>query len=199
MGPDSFPKKLVLRDGSTVTLLPLKPRDMEDLLAFYRGLSPEDRLVLRDDVTSPEWAERFHDRLKTGEVISLIARSGGKIVAEATLYRSFFGWTRHVGELRIATAGAARRKGLGTALAGTLVKLATDLSIEKIVIHIVDTQLGARRTFEKLGFHKEASLPRHIMDLDGNKHDMIIMANDVSAIWAAMEVIDLETPIRSID
>ena len=72
-------------------------------------------------------------------------------------------------------------------MASTLVKIATDLGIEKIVVNMVENQLGARRTFEKLGFQKEAVLPRHVKDVSGVKRDLIVMANDVSQIWAAME------------
>lgn len=195
MGPESFPRSLSLRDGTVVTLQPLKPGDMADLQAFYRNLPEEERLVLKDDVTTPEWAVRFMQRLGTGEVISLVAVKDGHIVGEGTLYRTFAGWTRHVGELRLACHRDLRRKGLGTLLASTLVKLATDLGIEKIIVQVVENQLGARKTFEKLGFHKEAVLPHHVMDLAGIKRDLLIMANDVSLIWAAMEAINQDTPL----
>ena len=132
---------------------------------------------------------RFQQRLETGEVVSLIAVHKGELVGEATLYRTFHGWTRHVGEIRIACRSDYRRKGLGTALAGTLVGIATDLGIEKIIVQVVENQLGARRTFEKLGFHKEAVLPHHVMDLGDVKRDLIVMANDVTQIWAALEAI----------
>jgi RimJ/RimL family protein N-acetyltransferase len=92
-----------------------------------------------------------------------------------------------VGEIRVAVGCAHRRKGLGTALAAALVNIATDLGIEKIIVQVVDNQLAARRTFEKLGFHREAVLPHHVMDIAGMKRDLIVLANDVSLIWAAME------------
>jgi RimJ/RimL family protein N-acetyltransferase len=187
MALDSFPASITLRDGTAVTLTPLQPTCTNALLAFYRHLPEEDRLVLKDDVTTAEWAEGFLKRVETKEVISLVAKSGAKVVAEATLYRALRGWTRHVGEIRVTVAKAFRRKGLATALAASLVKVATDLGIEKIIVQVVDNQLGARRTFEKLGFHKEAVLPHHVMDNAGMKRDLIVLANDVSQIWAAME------------
>lgn len=199
MGPESFPQNFTLRDGSVVMLAPLKPGDMPELQAFYRALPEEERMVLKDDVTTAEWARRFQVRLETGEVISLIATAGETVVGEGTLYRTFHGWTRHVGELRVACHRNYRRKGLGTALAASLVKIATDLGIEKIIVQVVENQLGARRTFEKLGFHKDAVLPHHVMDLAGIKRDLIVMANDVSLIWAAMEAINQDTPLHMGD
>jgi RimJ/RimL family protein N-acetyltransferase len=187
MALDTFPATVALRDGRSVVLTPMQPSCSGALLAFYRALPEEDRLVLRDDVTTTDWAESFMRRVESKEVISLVAKAGGKVVGEATLYRSLRGWTRHVGEIRVAVAPAFRRKGLATALASAQVKIATDLGIEKIIVQVVDNQVGARRTFEKLGFHKDAVLPHHVMDVAGTKRDLIVLANDVSQIWAAME------------
>ena len=66
---------------------------------------------------------------------------------------------------------------------------ATDLGIEKIMAQVVEKQAAARRIFQKLGFHQEAVLPRHIQDLSGAKRDLFLLANDVSQIWAAMEAL----------
>jgi RimJ/RimL family protein N-acetyltransferase len=144
-------------------------------------------MVLKDDVMTDGWAERFLARVERKEVVSLVARKGRVVVGEATLYLTLHGWTRHVGEIRVAVDRAERRKGLGTELAEALVKAATDLGIEKIIVQVVENQVAARRTFEKLGFHKDAVLPHHVMDTAGIKRDLLIMANDVSQIWAAME------------
>jgi RimJ/RimL family protein N-acetyltransferase len=187
MALDSFPADVILRDDSTVSVTPLQAADSGGLLAFYRGLPEEDRLVLRDDVTTADWAAGFLRKVETREVISLVAKAGGKVVGEASLYRTMHGWTRHVGEIRVAVTPAFRRKGLATALASGLVGIATDLGIEKIIVQVVDNQTAARRTFEKLGFHREATLPHHVMDIVGTKRDLIVLANDVSQIWAAME------------
>jgi len=187
MGSEEYPQTVALRDETEVTILPLQPCDLEELQAFYLALPEEERMVFRFDINSPEWGAHHRRYLESGEVISLIARRGDDLVAEATLTRSLRGWSRHVGEIRIACHESVRRQGLGTTLAGDLVKIATELGIEKIVAHVVETQVGARRTFEKLGFRKDAVLTKHVMDLHGAKRDLIILANDVTFIWAAME------------
>ena len=187
MALDSFPATVALRDGANVTITPLQPACTSSLLAFYRHLPEEDRQVLRDDVTTSDWAEGFMRKVESKEVLSLVAKTGGKVVGEASLYRTLRGWTRHVGEIRVTVAATHRRKGLATALCSALVKIATDLGIEKIIVQVVDNQVGARRIFEKLGFHKEAVLSHHVMDIAGIKRDLIVLANDVSQIWAAME------------
>jgi len=41
---------------------------------------------------------------------------------------------------------------------------------------MVDSQVAAKRTFEKLGFHKEAELPGHVTDIHGKRRDLLIYA-----------------------
>jgi L-amino acid N-acyltransferase YncA len=187
MGLEGFPKQVTLKDGSHVRLVPLERTDSKALLDFYRAMPEEDRQVLKDDVTTHDWADRFLDKVERREIVSLIAKHGQKVLGEASLYRTLHGWSRHVGQLRLSVCRSHRRKHLGTELAKALVQIATDLGIEKIVVEVVENQVGARLTFEKLGFHKEAVLARHVMDLVGQKRDLLILSNDVSQIWAAME------------
>ena len=165
---EGFPRTIHLRDGLTLSVRPTTQGDEAALLAFYRELPQEDRLFLKDDVTTQSWAERFIRRIERGEATSLIAELGGTVLAEATLYRATHGWSTHVGELRVAVARTHRRKGLATALAGMLVKLATDRGVDKIIVEVVENQVAALRTFEKLGFHKEAVLRDHVKDRSGH-------------------------------
>jgi L-amino acid N-acyltransferase YncA len=184
---EGFPQHLTLRDGAAVVIRPLDATDAPAVLKFYRSLPEEDRLFLRDDVTKPEWLRRFVGRVESGEVVSLIAERDGKVVGEATLYRALHGWTVHVAELRLAVAPTMRRSGLGTALAHELVRLATRMGVEKMMIQVVENQVGARKMFRKLGFKQEAVLRGHVKDIHGMKRDLIVGANDISHIWDAME------------
>jgi len=187
MNLDDFPQHLTLKDGTEVQFSILRSEEGEALHDFYRALPEEDRLVLKDDVRMNGWAERFLSRVAEGSIVCLIAKVNGEIVAEGSLYRTFHGWTRHVGELRLTVGTALRKHGVGLHIATSLVRIATELGIEKIIVQVVENQVAARRIFQRLGFHKEATLPRHVMDLAGMKRDLIIMANEVSQIWAAME------------
>ena len=189
MAPTNLPRTFVLHDGRSIELHLLEVSDCLALVEFYRSLPEQDRQVLKDDVTTKEWADRFLRRVATKEVLCLVAKEGDKVVGEGSLYRNLHGWMKHVGEIRLTTARTHRRQGLGLAMARDLVKLATDLGVEKIIVNMVENQLGTRRTFEKLGFQKEAVLPRHVQDISGIKRDLIVMANDVSQIWAAMEAL----------
>ena len=191
---EGFPRSLTLRDGTPLTVRPVRRGDQPALLTFYRELPQEDRLFLKDDVTTESWADRFIRRIERGEALSLVAEEDGAILAEATLYRPRHGWSAHVGELRVAVARAHRRKGLATALSGMLVKLATDQGADKLIVEVVENQVAALRTFAKLGFQQEAVLRGHVKDIRGGRRDLLILANDVSHIWAAMEALVADTP-----
>ncbi len=176
-----------LKNGKGATLSLATASDGPALLSFYRAMPEEDRLVLKEDVTTADWLERFLLKLSRGEAISVVGKVGGEIRGEATLHRTFHGWSRHVGEIRLNVDRAIRGQGLGLELARHIVKRAIDAGIDKIVAHMVESQAAAKRTFEKLGFHKEAELPGHVTDIHGKRRDLLIYANDVSHIWSAME------------
>lgn len=189
MDRDGFPRVAKLKDGSSVEISLASVADGSALLDFYRSLSDEDRLVLTDDVTTPDWLARFLAKLDSGAATSLVARADGHICGEATLHRNLHGWSRHVGEIRLNVARDRRGKGVGYALAAGVVKLAIDMGLEKMVAYFVASQVAARKTFERLGFRKEAELARQVTDIRGIKRDLFIYANDVSHIWAAMEAL----------
>jgi L-amino acid N-acyltransferase YncA len=194
MAPQGYPHTLALRDGTKIQIAILKQEEGKALHAFYRALPEEDRMVLKEDVRLAAWSERFLAKVAEGSIICLVATVEGEVVAEGSLYRTFHGWTRHVGEVRLTVGPAWRRKGLGRALATGLVKIATDLGIEKIIARVVENQVAAFHIFQRLGFMKEAVLHRHVTDLSGTKRDLLILANDVSQIWSTMEamVMDFE-------
>lgn len=189
MALEGFPKKTNLRDGSQVILRPVNFEDAEGLLLLYRGLPEEDRLVLRDDVTRPEWSERFLTKVALGDVLSIVAEEEGRLVGEASLYRQRHGWTAHVGELRVNVDRAHRRMGLGFVLARELVNLARGLRLEKLLAQMVETQVAARQVFERLGFVQEAVLKGHVKDAGGLKRDLHLLSSDTSRTWETMEAL----------
>lgn len=183
----AYPIKTKLRDGSEVQVRAMDAKDGPAVLEFFRKLPEEDRLFLRDDVTRPEWLDRFVRQIDYQTMLPLVAEDKTGIIGNATLYRPLYGWSVHVGEMRVAVAREYQHKGLGTVLAHELVKLALDAGLEKMVVSVVENQVAAKRAFEKLGFHSEAVLKGHVKDIHGSKRDLLVMSNDVSDIWESME------------
>ncbi|MBD3265852.1 GNAT family N-acetyltransferase, partial [bacterium] len=109
-----------------------------------------------------------------------------------------FGWTRHVGDIRILTDPNYREIGLGTALAKEIFFLAVHLKLQIVTAHMMEDQQGARRVFQRFGFEEEAILKNHVLDLDGQKHNMVIMSQSIPEIWEQIQdIIDESVKIKS--
>jgi L-amino acid N-acyltransferase YncA len=191
---EGFPLHHTLKDGREVTIRLTETSDGPALLEFFRSLPEQDRLYLKDDVTKKEFIERFLSGIDYETMASMVVEQKGKIVAEATLYRTRYGWMAHVGEIRVIVGRLYQHKGLGTELARQLVRMALALGLDKMLVQIPTTQPSARRAFEKLGFHQEAVLIKHVKDIRGRHHDLTIMCNDVSELWESLENMTAEMP-----
>lgn len=180
---DEYPKEVTLRDGSKVTLRPAVREDEEALYQFFVGMSNEDRLYLRDNVQDREIIRGWMENLDYEKVLPIVAIDGDAIVADATLHRNPHGWMKHVGEIRMSVAGSHRGRGLARIIAAEIFQQAVGLGLDKLVAEMLTIQRNAQRVFTRLGFKEEAILKDHGMDTTGKKHDLIIMSNDVTALW----------------
>ena len=187
-----YPKKKKLKNGTVVTLRPMKKEDEKALFEFFNRLRPEDRLFLKDDVTDPNVIHSWAENLDFEKIIPVLAFDGDKVVGDATLHRPTHGWSQHVGEIRMVTDPDYRHQGLGLVLAKEIFLLAQFLGIEKVTAEMMDTQEGAIRVFESIGFQKEAELKDHVKDLQGRKHNLLIMSQDISKLWERMDQMLLE-------
>jgi L-amino acid N-acyltransferase YncA len=197
MKPTGFPKNITLKNGDTATIRLQEVHDAEALLAFYRSLPEEDRIFLDDDCTTRAWVDRFIRRSDFDKIIPLVAEAGGKILGHAWLIRTHYGWMAHVGQLRLAIARSCQRHGLGSAMVRELIRIANELGLEKMTVRMMDNQHGAIRAFERIGFRKNAEFPGLIKDVLGRKRNLVIMANDISQIWNAMETLVADIPPRA--
>lgn len=188
MWPEASNKTL-LRGGKEVTIRPMTAADAEALHRFFLALPEEDRLFLEDDVTKPAFVQQLLSEQEAGRAFPMVAEGGGEIVGYGVLYRPLFGWSTHVGRVRMAVARSFQRQGLGTAILRELVRKAQGLALDKLVAEVVEDQVEALRAFERLGFHREATLADHVRDLSGKKRDLVIFANDVAHIWEHMEAL----------
>lgn len=182
-----FPKQISLRDQSVVTLRPMVPEDKQGLLAFFRRLPPEDRQFLKDDVTRPEIIDGWARDLNYDRVLPILAEWEGRIVGDATLHRQAYGWMRHVGEIRVVTDAYLRRRGLASAMAREIFYVALQVGLDKMIAEMVADQVAAIKVFEKLGFQQEARLANHVVDLQGRKHDLVILTTDIPALMQKMQ------------
>jgi len=186
MAPE-YPKEVKVRDGSTIVLKPFEKKDKDALFLFFQKLPEEDRLFLKDNVTDPAVVERWAVELNYDKVFPLLAWRGNEVVADATLHKNTGGWMKHVGTIRAVIARDFQRLGLGSILANELFLHALKCGLEKIVAEMMETQQGAKKVFEKLGFRQEAVFHGHVRDQIGVRHDLLVLTKDLEDFWANIQ------------
>ena len=182
-----YPKEVKVKDGSTIVLKPFEKKDKDALFLFFQKLPEEDRLFLKDNVTDPAVVERWAVELNYDKVFPLLAWRGNEVVADATLHKNTGGWMKHVGTIRAVIARDFQRLGLGSILANELFLHALKCGLEKIVAEMMETQQGAKKVFEKLGFRQEAVFHGHVRDQIGVRHDLLVLTKDLEEFWANIQ------------
>jgi L-amino acid N-acyltransferase YncA len=180
-------KKTRLKDGSEVLIRELRQDDLDRSFAFFSALPKEDRAYLRVDVTKRDVVARRIKLVESGTVYRLVAVIEEEIVADGALEPGVQEWNKHIAEIRLIVAHPYQRKGLGMLMARELFLLASKKKIEEIIVEFMAPQVGARKIFERLGFHEDAVLHDYVRDIDGQKHDLILMRCDLESIWQKLD------------
>jgi L-amino acid N-acyltransferase YncA len=174
--------RTIAADGLSVELSRVGPGDRDDVVGFARGLGEHDLLFLRMDLTDKKVVEDLIRGQDDDQRITLIARDHGKMVGYGSLIREPLLWTRHLGEIRVIVAQSHRSKGLGAVLAREIFHIAKEVGLRKVIARMTLRQEGARRMFERIGFHAEALLADWVVDRKDRTHDLLVMSYDLTSL-----------------
>lgn len=179
-----YPKEIILRDGSGVTLRPVTADDGPLLERMLNRLSEEDRwfLGLEDQVSAfvQSWI-RFAGRKRTFCIAAVLE---GRMVAVAALVRERSGFEDHVGNILISVATEYRERRLGTWMLLDLINAAMSMGIERLVMRLVEGRDDTiMRGVEKLRFSREAVLKEFVKDMEGNFHNLYLMVKRLPREW----------------
>ena len=163
-----------------ILLRPFTETDAAAMLNFARSLPEHDLLFLSRDITHPKVVAAWLDQVADGQIHSLLAVEAGDIIGCTAVVRDQFGWSPHVGEMRVLMAVAARGSGLGRVLAQAAFGTAISLGLEKLTAQMTIDQVGAIGLFEELGFRGEALLKDHVRGRDGRTYDIAVLSCDVA-------------------
>jgi len=172
-------------DGQTLTIRPFARADAAAVGAFANALPEHDLLFLSRDIKHARVIEAWIDAIAAGELESLIAVIGDRVVATTAIVKDPLGWSSHVAELRLLVAPEMRGRGLGRALLDASIRLATESGATKLVARMTPDQSGAITLFEESGFRGEAMLRDHVKDRKGALHDLAILSLSVDRANAA--------------
>jgi len=186
----SYPRRVNTEAGEIEFRL-MARADEAAVLAFAKALPTHDLLFLPRNISQPKVLSAWINEIEAGDITSLLALKGGAVVGCGTLVKDSRSWSPHVGEIRMVVSLDVRGKGVGRALSQETFALALGAGLEKLSVQMTVDQRAAITLFESLGFKAEALLRDHVRDVDGRKHDIVVLGHNVAQVRAQMEAYGL--------
>ena len=186
----SYPRRVNTEAGEIEFRL-MTRADEAAVLAFAKALPTHDLLFLPRNISQPKVLSAWINEIEAGDITSLLAFRDGVVVGCGTLVRDSRSWSPHVGEIRMVVSLDVRGKGVGRALSQETFALALGSGLEKLSVQMTVDQRAAITLFESLGFKAEALLRDHVRDVDGKKHDIVVLGHNVAQVRAQMEAYGL--------
>jgi len=161
--------------------------DVDAMQRFARALPEHDLLFLSRDLKHRKVIEAWLEAVEDGFIDSFVAEDGDAIVGTCALVREPLGWSAHVGEVRLLVSPQLRGQGVGRRLLDEMFTAAQQRELKKLVAQMTPDQRGAIQLFEESGFRGEALLRDHVMDRQGQVHDLAILSLDLGRFAARAE------------
>jgi len=191
----SYPLHVATEAGD-IEFRMMGPADEAAVLAFAQALPAHDLLFLPRNISEPKVLSAWVKEIARGAITSLLAVKDGKVVGCGTLVRDPHSWSPHVGEIRMVVSLDVRGQGVGRALSQETFALALGAGLEKLSVQMTVDQQGAIALFESLGFKAEALLRDHVRDVNGKKHDIVVLGHNVAQVRAQMEAYGLPGAVQ---
>ena len=186
----SYPRRVNTEAGEIEFHL-MTRADEAAVLDFAKALPTHDLLFLPRNISQPKVLSAWIHEIERGDITSLLALKQGVVVGCGTLVRDPLSWSPHVGEIRMVVSLDVRGQGVGRALSQETFALALSAGLEKLSVQMTVDQQAAITLFESLGFKAEALLRDHVRDVDGKKHDIVVLGHNVAQVRAQLEAYGL--------
>ena len=170
--------------------------DEDAVLAFAQKLPTHDLLFLPRNISQAKVLSAWLNEIERGDITSILAVKAGTVVGCGTLVRDPRSWSPHVGEIRMVVSQDVRGQGVGRTLSQETFALALGAGLEKLSVQMTVDQQAAIALFESLGFKAEALLRDHVRDVDGKKHDIVVLGHNVAQVRAQMEAYGLPGAVQ---
>ena len=182
--------------GQSYRLCSLTADLLDGLQAFFKSLDESDLLFLPADVRRPDRLAQWLELNDRGVMKTLLLLDSDQIVGCVAIERALFGWSTHVGEIRVLVGANTRGCGLGQLLVNQACLVAAEDGVEKLVAHMTLAQGAAKTLFQHSGFKSEAVLTEHVKDSSDNDHDLLIMSRNLVAAYARQSAFGLDNLIE---
>ena len=170
-----FPKDIKLKDGSKVTLRPLRKTDEKNFHELFQAIPEQERMFIKHRVTDLAVIRDWCQNIDLGRNLPLVAVQGGKILGDATLHQQLGGWKRHIGRVSVLIHPQYRGRGLARGLVGDMVSIARQCGLEKLEAEFIGEQEAAIKVFALLGFSNLLRLEEYVKDMQAISHDYVLM------------------------
>ena len=170
-----FPKDIKLKDGSKVTLRPLRRQDEKKFHDFFLAVPEQERMFIKHRVTDPEVIRDWCQNIDLGRNLPLLALSEDKIIGDATLHQQLGGWKRHIGRVSVLVHPQHRGRGLAKALVHEIVEISRNIGMEKVEAEFIGEQEAAIHMFAMLGFSNLLRFEDYVKDMQAITHDYVLM------------------------
>ncbi len=167
---------------------PFTAADTDAVWEFFQRVPERDRTFAKEPVTDRETVGAWSDRSRANR---FVAWREGSVVGYVAMIPGY-GWSHHVGELRVVVDPVMRGRGLGEKLARYGLKVAVDAGLTKVTVDVAASQEHVLGLFTRLGFHAEALLEDQVQDPEGNFADLIVLANRLDDDWHLLETVGLD-------
>jgi len=171
-----YPKEIVLKDATKITLRPTESNDVEGLSKFFSRIPRSDLLIYKDDVTRWETIESWFLNPKYNKVLQLVALKDKDIVAKGTLHQEGLYW-RHAAEIKLIVEPRYRSRGLGSQMFRILLSEGLLHKFEKIIVRFRADNKIFMRILDHVGFKPEAVLRCYINNDETNEHKDLVIAS----------------------
>jgi RimJ/RimL family protein N-acetyltransferase len=173
--------------GKNVILRALRWEDLDDCVAFINDLVGErhsepnlgimaDRKQTRE--SEAEWLANQITGIEGGNIVSVVAEVGGRLVGNSSVTRGSYDDTRHHGYLGIAILRKHRNVGIGLEMMRTMIKESRKAGMKTIQLEVFANNPRAIRVYERTGFKEAGRIPKK-MQRNGKFIDSVVMAREL--------------------
>ncbi len=172
------PKKVVLSDGTMVTLRPEIESDLEPTWEMFNSFSDESLKYLPLGFTR-ERVEGWFKDIDYNKALPILGfvetEDGSRMIASASLVFNEEEIYRHKGSFGISVHDDYQGKGLGKILTQYILEIAAERGLKKVTLGVVAHNERAIHVYEKMGYVQEGRLKMDFWNPILKRDDTILM------------------------
>lgn len=161
--------------GKEALIREAKEEDFTSIWKIFRKVVSEGEYTSTIRLeTSQDNYEHSDEEDDQKKFITVLCEIEQQIVGYATVEESIWELSRHAGELGIAVLPQFRGVGVGSALLGSVLRVASEKGFKKVNLSVFNTNKNAMNLYKRFGFKKVGEKKKQFY-LQGKYIDEIIM------------------------